>query len=152
MEPEEIANRTALSCGHARPIAPINGATGVAILPDGSEICYACADERTRERMRHEDTIGAYLASDGLSVTTWSGGVLARVISAHTRRVGFGRTSQTYWRAVDANGRHWYGRGGRGMHTTMRARKVDRLPTTSTCGRCGSEYAGDTCDGPGYHP
>jgi hypothetical protein len=34
---------------------------------------------------------------------------------------------------------------------TDSARAMDG-PTTTTCGRCGKEFTGTECDGPGYHP
>jgi hypothetical protein len=101
--------------------------TGYAVTMDGEKICYSCADTRQRDGMKTASIIGAYISSDGRSVTTWTGGKLATVIrSTHVRltRVSFAHGgSIRAIRAVDDTGAHWYGRGSPGLAVTLRRAK-----------------------------
>jgi hypothetical protein len=115
---------TLLDCGHA-PTPDAGIGTGYATTPDGRRICYGCADSREAERMARGETIVAYLSTDARTVTTWTGGVLARVTSAHTSA----RARKTYVRAVDVDARSWHGSGPAesGTYVTLR-RSVASCP------------------------
>jgi len=113
-----------LACGH-RPSPHGEHTTGTCGLPDGREVCWTCGDAWQREQMRTSDTCFAYLASDGQSVTSWSGGVLARVTQRTERKVGFHRTTRIYLHAVDTDGRKWHGTSpGPGMYVRLYATKT----------------------------
>lgn len=110
-----------LDCGH-EPSPHSEPTTGTATLPDNRVVCWTCADAWHREQMRTLDTTGGYLSDR--SITTWLGGLLARVTSRseRTMRVNGRRYKRVYFRAVDTNGRHWYGNSpGDGMYCRMRA-------------------------------
>jgi hypothetical protein len=69
----------------------------------------------------------AYVSSDGKHITTWTGDVLMTVTSEntgvkHRDPRWYDSLSQRLWyyRATDANGNRWYGKGsGRGMSIRM---------------------------------
>jgi hypothetical protein len=115
-----------LSCGHP-PSPHDTHTTGTALVPqpDGTAlvVCWSCADEHSRGLMRLGEAVVGYLSDDGRRITTWSGGKLADVTGLVERQgVGFGG-SRTYWSAT-GEGKNWYGSCvGRGMITTMKARK-----------------------------
>jgi hypothetical protein len=121
------AETLVLSCGH-RPSPHDSHTTGTARIPmEGgarAEVCWSCADDHIRGLMRSGAMVVGYLSEDGKSLTSWSGGKLADVTGIVERRgVGFGGGTRTYWSAI-GEGRKWYGSStGRGMVTTMRARK-----------------------------
>ena len=105
---------TCHDCHDTLPVMPVNhtGGTGYAVLRDPPEarICYGCADTRERLAMRKDDKIFAYLSADQARITTWTGGVLARVTwVSFPKRVGFGR--RQYVNAIDATGQKWHGSG-----------------------------------------
>lgn len=128
-------------CGHGYcgPSQGKSGGTGYAVLthmgffgypkkllrPDNT-ICYDCATELARSEVAVEDSIGAYLSSDGRHVTTWTGGELMHVRASSYRSSeqftpSGGRHTVTTFRAVDADGHEWFGRGaGRGMYARLR--------------------------------
>ena len=111
----------ALDCGHD-PSPHSEHTTGTAQLPDNRVVCYSCADTWQREQMRTSDLTSAYLTD--ASVTTWTGGLLARVTwrVERTMRVNGRKFRRVYFRAVDTNGRHWHGNSpGDGMYCRMRA-------------------------------
>lgn len=110
-------------CGHVpAPVPPGGGATGYARTHDGRTLCYPCADAAQRAEIaaaepgaRH----GGYLASDGRTVTTWTGGRLAYVWREWVTAEGFGGRTVRVW-ACDAAGGWWSGRGpGRGMYLRL---------------------------------
>lgn len=116
-----------LTCGH-EPSPHGEHTTGTATLPDGREVCWACADDWAREDIRTGGTYFAYLSSDGRQLTTWSGGRLADVTRlSKSRHFGFYGVSYdvVHFRAVDVHGARWYGTSpGRGMYARMRRAKV----------------------------
>jgi hypothetical protein len=85
-------------------------------------MCYDCADTAQRAELLTERTHTGYLGRDGRTITTWTGGLLARVISSNTQTRQFpGYHQVIYWRGIDIHGQRWYGRsGGNGMCTNMR--------------------------------
>ncbi len=117
-----VVGRAPLDCGHAP--TPSGSGTGYARTPEGKQICYACADERTRADMRTADRIVLYLNGD--RVATWSGGTAGRVTSRTVRKM---RTPNSHWthtrifvRVVDLDGKHWHGSSpGDGMYVRLRA-------------------------------
>lgn len=119
-EAKARAALSTLACGH-EPSAHGAYTTGTAHLPDGREVCTDCADEWQRDKMRTSDTLLAYLSDHG-TITTWTGGELARVTSQTVKRVGFGRTERVYLRATDSTGKRWHGCSpGPNMYAKLRA-------------------------------
>lgn len=104
-----------LDCGHAP--TPDGIAAGYATLIDGRRVCYPCADDAQRRQVAQGNRFVGYLASDSRTVTTWTGGELARV--RQTKPAGADAVS--VW-ARTPDGRSWYGRGsGPGMVLSLRA-------------------------------
>ncbi len=104
------------------------GAAGYATMRDGRRICYAHADQSEREAIAAAGGRGerftAYVSGDGRAITTWTGGVLARVTEHGSSRSGFYDSMIHYWTATTPDGRVWFGRnGGTGMAITLRPRK-----------------------------
>jgi hypothetical protein len=116
-----------LSCGH-HPSPHSEHTTGTAHTPDGREICWTCADQEQREALKDRTkAAGGYLASDGRTVTTWTGGKLGTVTSATTVRLArwsafHGKTMQAI-RVRDVHGNMWHGRTSPGMSVTLRPLK-----------------------------
>ena len=106
---------------HAAPTLANTPLAGYAIYGK-KVVCYSCADDLQRADLVDGRTkYYGYLGKD--AITTWTGGVLARVTYRWTIRCGFGG-KQTCWNAVDAQGNRWYGRNaGDGMATTMHKAK-----------------------------
>lgn len=115
-----------LACGH--PYTANEGpGTGYATDGAGNQMCYECADTYTRGLMARRDEITAYLASDGKTITTWTGGTLARVTEHGTARTGWHGSHVHYIRAVAPDGSQWYGRnGGPGMVIRLKRAKQVR--------------------------
>ena len=118
-------------CGHGELDMSGNIDTGYA-LRDGAMLCYGCADVRQRHDMLdRSQPIAAYIASDGRSVTTWTGGKLGDVVSRSSVRLT--RLSYTHGshmlaiRVRDPYGGEWYGRGSPGLSVTLRPCKGSRL-------------------------
>ena len=113
-----------LSCGHS-PSPHHPATTGTAKLPDGREICLACADDMQRaDLLDRSKPFTAYLSSDCRAVQTWTGGHLMRVVRTSPVRLTrqswvHGRTI-TAVRAVDCHGGSWYGRGSGGICINLR--------------------------------
>lgn len=113
-----------LECGHpASEQGPIHGYGS----KDGKRYCYDCCEQGDREAMRTEDTFsGAYVSSDGRTITNWPGRLLGRVTYL-ARRDG----TRSQWgeylysvKVTDVFGQRWYGvGGGRGMWVTLRKYK-----------------------------
>lgn len=129
---------TALDCGHV-PTAPTNfHANGVPLTAgratdrDGRTMCYACADSAQAAEMSTAGTVTAYISGDGRNLTTWTGGVLARVTEhGHSARAGFGHGLH-YWTVRDSDGATWHGRnGGPGMVVTVRRHRAPRRTGTT---------------------
>ncbi|MGW4718802.1 hypothetical protein [Nocardia sp. NPDC004260] len=120
-------------CGHEYTNIDADGragiGTGYGIDPDTDlSHCYRCMDDRARavlEALPHgPGRVLAYVASDGRTLTTWSGGELARVID-HRR----GRRSD--WWKFQRGRRTFYGRNaGPGMAVIVRAYK-DTAPLSA---------------------
>ncbi len=67
-----------------------SGGTGYAVLPDGAQICYPCADSRQRiELLDRSRPFVAYVSGDGTKITSWTGGHLMRVTTSHAIRLTF---------------------------------------------------------------
>jgi hypothetical protein len=117
-------------CGAKFPDPPKDfGPTGYAIIPMTKEtVCYACADRWTREQMLASDKFGVYLSSDGKTLTTWTGGELARVTDEwKSSGGGFHFGPLTHVRAIAPDGSLWYGKGsGRGMCLTIHRQRSGR--------------------------
>lgn len=117
----------AKDCGRPFPVlAPGEyGATGYAYDSATREfVCYFCADARQVAALKTETTYGAYVSGDAKTITTWSGGLLMRVLYTSELRSGFGGR-QLYVRARDVHGAEWYGRGaGAGMSIHLKRAKA----------------------------
>lgn len=94
-------------------------ATGYAVLPNGSKICYPCADKRQVEEMKDRSApFVAYISTDSKSVTTWTGGFLGRITWSNSTANPRGIYSRetVAINVIDAHGKKWHGRGpGSGM-------------------------------------
>ncbi len=122
----EARDTRPLVCGHS-PSPHCDISTGTAHTRDGREICFDCADKEQRADMRTAQHYTAYLTGD--KITTWSGGLLARVTYRRTRRVGFHGSERVYFNAVDLDGKRWHGNSpGDGMYCRLHASKP--LPDT----------------------
>lgn len=124
---------TPLDCGHV-PTPPTafygNGiptTPGYAVRPDDSRVCYACADADQLARAADPATrvLYAYVTSDGRTVSTWTGGELARVVAhGYSPRAAFGH-GLNYWTVRTADGRRWHGsNAGPGMLIRLRPYRV----------------------------
>lgn len=109
-------------CGHAVVVEGM--ASGYAVDQDDRTMCYGCADSAEAARMATADRFDAYVSGDGRTITTWSGGVLARVTSMtewQGRTPSGGRYDMAHVVARDADGATWSGRGpGAGMYVRLR--------------------------------
>ena len=119
---------SALDCGHEP--TPGKFSTGSATDHAGRTMCYPCADSAQAADMATLGTrrISLYLSSDGKNITTWTGGVMARVTEhGASNRAGFYGSSIHYIRARDVDGVMWFGKnGGPGMSITLTRAKVSR--------------------------
>lgn len=94
-------------------------------------ICYPCADAGQRANMLDRSgPIVAYLASDGRTVTTWTGGKLGDVVHWQSTALPFGRR-RSFWhgssyraiRVRDVHGAMWHGKTSPGLCVTLRPMK-----------------------------
>lgn len=114
------------ACCHSVKPVQSNGGTGYAVTPQGELICYDCADVRQREDLKDRSKpFVAYVDSAGKLITTWTGGVLARITQSWpcqlTRRSNW-HDSKSYKciRATDVHGGKWFGRGSAGVAIKLR--------------------------------
>ena len=103
---------------------------GYAIGTDGKRVCIPCAEKREREAFKTATRYTAYVASDGMAITTWTGAVLATVVSRKPcalTRVSY-MHGRSMWRysAVTSDGVRWYGRGSPGIVIKLRRAKPPR--------------------------
>ena len=110
--------QASLSCSH-EPSPHGEHTTGTAYTKDGREICWTCADVEQRESLKIERHVMAYLNHDRSQLTTWTGGLLARITCAWQVYNNFaGRIWR--FRAVDVHGQKWYGTSpGPNMYARM---------------------------------
>ncbi len=125
---------TACACGSVFPIHEKGycGGTGYAVTPDGTRICYACADkaqiEALKDRSKPFCAYVSLVSKDswlGYKITTWTGGELMRVTSARPctlTRQSYTHDGRGYMsiHAVDVHGGHWAGRGSEGIAIKLR--------------------------------
>lgn len=106
-----VAQPTELTPGHARWTDARHAPDTGALMPAGAPCCYACTDRLARQ---DAETAPAILAYDtgGRDVLTWSGGILARVLSRSTYRNGLTGSRMTALRVRTAGGRILSGRYG----------------------------------------
>ena len=111
-------------CGATFPKPPPSGgASGYAVF-GGQHICYSCADKQQREELLTAQRFCAYVSSDGHSITTWTGGLLAYV--TQSRPCKLSRRSFTHGKsclsitATDVHGNRWVGRGSPGIAIKIR--------------------------------
>jgi hypothetical protein len=121
-------DRTCAACGVTYPRPPYTGAAGYALLdPDAGRgtgrVCYSCADSIALEDAERLEAFTLYLSGDGRTLTTWTGGPIARVTGSSETAAGFcGR--RIYFRARTRTGRKLHGSTpGRGMFARVRAAK-----------------------------
>ncbi len=111
-----------LACGH-KPSPHGDHTTGTGYGADGVEVCWDCCNVRELTAFLAADKYCAYLSGDGKSITTWPGGLLARVTWSHKVRHGF-CGQLTRFDAVASDGSKWYGTSpGNGMYCRLRRRK-----------------------------
>lgn len=117
-------------CGHTVTPTPGSIGTGKATDPEtGRTMCYPCAEAWEQDRIKSADVYSAYLTDLRPDVlTTWTGGVLAKVTS-HTlgaRRFtpSGGSYRMQYVQAVTPDGALWSGSGNANIDAiTIRRRK-----------------------------
>lgn len=111
-------------CGHpavVRRYGSRMSTPGYATDRDGRTLCYLCADDAQRREMATAPAALAYVASDGRSLTTWTGGRLARVTAHSVARNGWHGSEVHRWWAESPDGARWYGsNGGHGLAVTVR--------------------------------
>jgi len=117
-------------CGHVFIYPPADcGASGYAVIPDGTRICYACAEKREIDGLKDRSKpFVAYVAMDGIHITTWTGGKLMKIVSARKcklTRQSFTHSANSYAsiRAKDLHGNLWHGRGSTGIAIKLRPMK-----------------------------
>lgn len=127
-------NTNLLSCGHP-PTSDAGCGTGYATIRETNErICYACADARQVADLLTADRYVAYLkvpvhtptshTTTGSTLTTWTGGTLARVTWLTKSRHNIGGHLY-HFNATDVHGQQWYGTSpGPGMYARMRKCKT----------------------------
>ena len=133
-KPIDRPEGTAVGTGYATVPGPSGKLwDGNEVANDVRYVCYPCADVRERNdlaALKPGEAFGAYLAADGKHLTTWTGGVLARITSETTSRTGFHGTKLTHIQAVTPDGKRLHGKGsGRSMFIRIRAAKE---PVTRT--------------------
>ena len=113
-------SNTCTDCGKA--FVPTAHTPGYAVLPNGSRICYACADERQRaDLLDRSKPFTGYLSGDGCRFTTWTGGTLGSVVRHNVSRTAWHGAEMHHVRVVDVHGNAWFGKGaGQGMALTVR--------------------------------
>jgi len=118
-----------LVCGH-KPSEHGPHTTGTAHTQDGREICWTCADAEQVASLKDRKPTGGYLSSDGTTITTWTGGELARV--TWSRSCKLTRQSWTHGKdyrtinARDVHGNYWTGRGSPGICINLRPIKAPK--------------------------
>jgi len=118
--------RLATGCGHRLPTPPVTGATGYGTSSaTGYTYCYSCLDAAERITMASADHVHAYVG--GGEVTTWTGGVLGRVVAKrigapHGSRFGFFRIVS--YRVRDLDGALWHGRTSDSAGTLVHLRRL----------------------------
>lgn len=136
-----------LDCGHfPTPMAGGSGGTGKAYDRDDSSMCYACADDRTKQEIADPatDRVTLYVGSTPIyahgpgcglldyPVTTWNGTKMGKVCELAPRRIQetpSGGVFEAYYVTVrmDDDGSKWYGRtSGPGMFVNLRRKKASK--------------------------
>lgn len=110
-----MATATTLDCGHA-PTATEGIGTGTAHAPDGTTMCYACAEKTERDAFAKARVFTGYVSSAHPGTfTTWTGGELAKVTRSAAGRTRWtptgGQYRMRYITAVSPDGRTWMGHG-----------------------------------------
>lgn len=113
--------------------------SGIAHHPDGRTLCYPCADSAQAVEIETADAMTLYdsgptprtepMGRDwNGTVTTWTGGVLARVIRRSTYRNGLTGSRMTALTVRTAGGRILHGRYGsdRSQAVTLRPSRAAR--------------------------
>lgn len=105
----------------------VTQAPGYAIGTDGKRVCIPCAEKREVEAFKVATRYVAYVAMDGKAIATFTGKVLATIVSA--KPCALTRLSYTHGRsmfsytAVTNDGARWYGRGNPGIVIKLRRAK-----------------------------
>jgi hypothetical protein len=102
------------------PNTPEHIGSGYAVS-DGKMICYNCADDMSREYLKTDTRLFAYVSADWKHLTTWSGGILGRIEKVGELHVW--SRERRYITAVDVHGAQWYGVGSNGMYAQVRKKK-----------------------------
>lgn len=96
---------TVLDCGH-KPTENSGLGNGVARF-EGQTMCYDCATVKLKSDALMNNHIMAYVSSDWMTITTWDGQALGKVIKAHDSSDG----RKTFYVCRLWDGRRWYGVG-----------------------------------------
>ena len=114
----------AWTCDTCGKVSPNTEPYGLSRAPAGMH-CYACCHARdVAQMLDRSKPFGAYLSSDGKTITNWPGYLLGTVTREAVSRTGFHSSKITHIRVTDVHGGKWYGKGGgRGIYVTLRACK-----------------------------
>jgi len=99
------------TCGKVSPHSDGHGVCG------HSMHCYDCCTARdVAELLDRSKPFVGYLSSDCRQFTTWTGGLLGRVVRVSESRTGWYGFRLTHVRVIDVHGNPWHGKGsGAGM-------------------------------------
>lgn len=115
------------TCWRIFPLDPKSpGARGYGIDAGGGMHCYSCCHLRDISQLKDRTKpFGAYLSSDGKTVSTWPGDALGTVHSHGVARNGWHGSEIHRFHVQDAHGAWWQAWGpGKGMYCTLRAIKT----------------------------
>lgn len=121
-----------LGCGHTIKPTPGSVGSGKATDPKtGHTMCYPCAEAFEQEKIKTATIYSGYLSDARPNViTTWTGGVLAKVtsysIGARRYTPTNGSYRMEYVQAETPDGAQWYGSKSDGMECITLRRRVTR--------------------------
>lgn len=109
-----------LECGHTATKTTGLG-TGYGRDASGARHCYDCCTKQDLARIEAGEVVTHYTNRDLTQVTNWPGHKLMRIVHVNDSRAA----RKTYVRAVDNQGRLWWGVGPRdnGNYITLRLMK-----------------------------
>ena len=84
-------------------------------------ICYQCAENEERENLKTDRYLFAYVSRDWKQLTTWSGGILGRVVSVGSLHAW--SKDRRYISIIDVHGKKWHGVGSNGMYAKLKRSK-----------------------------
>ncbi len=118
---DNITADTILDCGHVPTFPRSELTTGYGTNPTtGKRSCFECCNKDEVESLKTASHYVAYISSDRMRLTTWTGDTLTRITHLESNWHNIGGKLYRF-RAVDVHGQHWYGTSpGPGMYARMR--------------------------------